>query len=484
MGDVATTVGYSVASVFILIIAAICSGLNLGLLGIDDLRLGTLQISSGSKEEKYAKRILPLLRDRHLVLVTLLLFNALCMELLPILLEILVGHFTAILISVTGVLLFGEIVPQSIFHRYSIPISATLAPVVWIMIFMTFSISFPLARLLDLISGKPKEILFRREELRNLLNLYDERNRTRRRARESIDQTAINVSPTSSLKKPRSTKSLFTATDGTEISQEHIGGLRIGPLPSIASTHARRRKSHATALAHKARKHDLNNLDGEVERVVLRCQSNDDNGADPNSESNQVDMEHKIMSIIRDPSDYELLPYEISVMKAALRTGTKHMKTNIVPLDEVYALAADKELNKELLREITERGHSRIPVYSGPDKGDIVGLLRTKSLINHNLKANETVFDVSCHEIMWFTEDTHLYMALEQFKKGRSHMAAVVQPATDGKCQFGISSSLPSRAIGIITLEDVIECIIGTDITDETDLEMKRSDSSVSSDTL
>lgn len=224
MGDVATTVGYSVASVFILIIAAICSGLNLGLLGIDDLRLGTLQISSGSKEEKYAKRILPLLRDRHLVLVTLLLFNALCMELLPILLEILVGHFTAILISVTGVLLFGEIVPQSIFHRYSIPISATLAPVVWIMIFMTFSISFPLARLLDLISGKPKEILFRREELRNLLNLYDERNRTRRRARESIDQTAINVSPTSSLKKPRSTKSLFTATDGTEISQEHIGG--------------------------------------------------------------------------------------------------------------------------------------------------------------------------------------------------------------------------------------------------------------------
>lgn len=170
-------------------------------------------------------------------------------------------------------------------------------------------------------------------------------------------------------------------------------------------------------------------------------------------------------------------------MKAALRTGTKHMKTNIVPLDEVYALAADKELNKELLRD-----YRAWPLpHSGllwPRQGDIVGLLRTKSLINHNLKANETVFDVSCHEIMWFTEDTHLYMALEQFKKGRSHMAAVVQPATDGKCQFGISSSLPSRAIGIITLEDVIECIIGTDITDETDLEMKRSDSSVSSDTL
>lgn len=481
MVDVAKTVGYSVASLLILIIAAICSGLNLGLLGIDDLRLGTLQISSGSKEEKYAKRILPLLRDRHLVLVTLLLFNALCMELLPILLEILVGHFAAILISVTGVLLFGEIVPQSIFHRYSIPISATLAPVVWIMIFMTFSISFPLARLLDLISGKPKEILFRREELRNLLNLYDKRNKIRKHAGETIDQTGINMSPTPSMKKPRSAKSIHTATDGTEISQEHTGGLLMGPVPSV--THSRHRKPHPIAFIHKNRKHDFNSFDGEVDKMTPRSQKAVD-GADFKDGTDSTEMGSKIMSMIRDPTDYELLPYEISVMKAALRTGTKHMKTNIVPLDEVYALAADIELNKELLKEITERGHSRIPVYSGPDKGNIVGLLRTKSLINHNLKANETVFDVSCHEIMWFTEDTHLYMALEQFKKGRSHMAAVVQAMTDGKCQFGISSSLPSRAIGIITLEDVIECIIGTDITDETEFEIKRSDSSASSDVL
>lgn len=481
MEDVAKTVGYSIASLLLLIVAAICSGLNLGLLGIDDLRLGTIEISSGSKEEKYAKRILPLLRDRHLVLVTLLLFNALCMELLPILLEILVGHFAALLISVTGVLLFGEIIPQSLFHRYSIPISAALAPVVWVMIFMTFSISFPLARLLDLISGKPKEILFRREELHNLLNLYDERNKKRRRSKESNDHTTITMSPALSLKKPRSTKSLHTTTDGTETSHEHTGGLA-GPVPSVIRP--KHRKIHTNGSSCKSRKHNLNGLDGEIEKATPRGHRNDNHANLGNDDGDAIDTGSRLLNIIRDPSDYELLPYEISIMQAALRTGTKHVKTNIVQLDKVYALSADTKLDKKLLKELTEHGHSRIPVYSGPDKGNIVGLLRTKSLINHDLMANETVFDVSCHEIMWFTEDTHLYMALEQFKKGSSHMAAVVKSMEDKKCQFGTSSSLPSRAIGIITLEDVIECIIGTDIMDETEFEMKRTDSSTSTDPL
>lgn len=480
MGDVAKTVGCSIASFLLIILAAICSGLNLGLLGIDDLRLGTIEISSGSKEEKYAKRILPLLRDRHLVLVTLLLFNALCMELLPILLEILVGHFAALLISVTGVLLFGEIVPQSLFHRYSIPISAALAPVVWIMIFMTFSISFPLARLLDLISGKPKEILFRREELRNLLNLYDERNKERKHSRESNESRTVKASSQPSHTKSKSAKSIYTTTDGTETSHEHTVGL-VGPIPSVVRS--KHHKLHSAGFAFRSHKHKSNDLDNEIEKAAPHNQR-DNNHADLGNDSDAVDTGSRILSIIKDPSDYELLPYEISVMKAALRTGTKHVKTKIVQLDKVYALSADTKLDKKLLKELMEHGHSRVPIYSGLEKGNIIGLLRTKSLINHDLIGNETVYDVSCHEIMWFTEDTHLYMALEQFKKGRSHMAAVVKSNYEKECKFGTSDKLPSNAIGIITLEDVIECIIGTDIMDETEFEMKRTDSSTSTDDL
>lgn len=58
----------------------------------------------GTEEEAWqAKRILPLLRRRHLLLVTLLLFNSLAAEALPLALDELVPGYMAVIISVTMV---------------------------------------------------------------------------------------------------------------------------------------------------------------------------------------------------------------------------------------------------------------------------------------------------------------------------------------------------------------------------------------------
>ena len=87
------------------------SGLTVGLLSIDDLVL-EMKIKSGTEEEQnQASRLLPLISNHHLLMVTLLISNAAAMEALPLFLGYMVPSYAAIIISVTLVLAFGEIIP-------------------------------------------------------------------------------------------------------------------------------------------------------------------------------------------------------------------------------------------------------------------------------------------------------------------------------------------------------------------------------------
>jgi len=90
------------------------SGLTVGYLSIDDLIL-ELKESTGTDEEKaQAAKVLPILHNNHWLLVTLLLMNAAAMETLPLALNNIVPEYMAVIISVTLVLIFGEIVPQAV----------------------------------------------------------------------------------------------------------------------------------------------------------------------------------------------------------------------------------------------------------------------------------------------------------------------------------------------------------------------------------
>lgn len=88
------------------------SGLTVGYSSISPLQL-EIKLENGTPEEiEAAKRILPILERKHLMLATLLLSNALAMESLPIFLDAIMPASLAILISTTVVLIFGEVLPQ------------------------------------------------------------------------------------------------------------------------------------------------------------------------------------------------------------------------------------------------------------------------------------------------------------------------------------------------------------------------------------
>merc|ERR1719461_1691721 len=85
-------------------------------------------------QQRAALYINPVLKDHHLLLVTLLLLNALANEALPIFLDNLVSPFVAVLLSVTFVLMCGEILPSALFTGPNqLVIASTFVPLVHVI---------------------------------------------------------------------------------------------------------------------------------------------------------------------------------------------------------------------------------------------------------------------------------------------------------------------------------------------------------------
>lgn len=114
-----------------------------------------------------------LLDQQHWVLVTLLVVNSACMEALPIFLDRLFNPYAAIIISVTAILLFGEIIPQAVCKRYGLQVGAYLHWLVWGMMWTTSPISWPIAKLLDIVIGH-SHLLFRRQEIDHIVQAHKE----------------------------------------------------------------------------------------------------------------------------------------------------------------------------------------------------------------------------------------------------------------------------------------------------------------------
>ena len=106
----------------------------------------------------------------------------------------------------------------------------------------------------------------------------------------------------------------------------------------------------------------------------------------------------------------------------------------------------------EILSNVIDIAHSRFPVYEG-EKENIIGILHTKDLIKLQ-KAPELNVRTLLRPTVWIPESKGLIDLLREFRRNRSHLAIVVD-------EFG-------RVAGLVTIEDVLEEIVG-EIEDEFD---------------
>ena len=95
------------------------------------------------KHKQCAARVLPLIKRHHLLLVTLLLMNATANEALPIFLDKIVSEAVAIILSVTLLLIFAEIIPSAVFTGPAqLKIAAAFVGIVWVFVGLFFPIGY------------------------------------------------------------------------------------------------------------------------------------------------------------------------------------------------------------------------------------------------------------------------------------------------------------------------------------------------------
>ncbi|XP_010938761.1 DUF21 domain-containing protein At4g14240 [Elaeis guineensis] len=163
---------YAGISCLLVLFAGIMSGLTLGLMSLGLVELEILQRSGTSTEKKQAATILPVVQKQHQLLVTLLLCNAAAMEALPIFLDKIFHPFVAIVLSVTFVLSFGEVIPQAICTRYGLAVGANFVWLVRILMLICYPVAYPIGKLLDCALGHNESALFRRAQLKALVSIH------------------------------------------------------------------------------------------------------------------------------------------------------------------------------------------------------------------------------------------------------------------------------------------------------------------------
>lgn len=147
-------------------ISALCSGLNVAFMALD---LQSLR-RKAKLGDKQAKAVLPLRRSSHLTLSAILLVNVGAVSATSLVLE---HHFYGLIAGIMTTLLivvFGEIVPQAFFVRRALTFVALFAPVLRIMVIITYPVSKPLQLLLDKIFANETAHLQSRHELGLLIN--------------------------------------------------------------------------------------------------------------------------------------------------------------------------------------------------------------------------------------------------------------------------------------------------------------------------
>ena len=147
----------------------------------------------------------------------------------------------------------------------------------------------------------------------------------------------------------------------------------------------------------------------------------------------------------------------LTMIEGVLAVSDLHARDVMVPRAQMVYVRRDDPITR-ILPTVVESGHSRFPVMD-EDRDDIVGILLAKDLLRlcgHD--GEEERFDIRefMRPAVFVPESKRLDVLLKEFRGNRQHMAIVVD-------EYG-------GVAGLITIEDVIEQIVG-EIDDEFDVE-------------
>lgn len=139
------------------------------------------------------------------------------------------------------------------------------------------------------------------------------------------------------------------------------------------------------------------------------------------------------------------------ILKGIRKFSNTTVKQTMKPRLDICGIETSASF-ADVLKKVKEFSYSRLPVYKS-NMDEIIGILHTKDILPH-LEDLQFDWHPLMHEVFYVHQQKMIEDLLQDFRNKRIHMAVVVD-------EFGGTS-------GIITLEDIMEEIIG-DIQDEFD---------------
>lgn len=175
----------------------------------------------------------------------------------------------------------------------------------------------------------------------------------------------------------------------------------------------------------------------------------------------------KLVGMLKVTEPYnDLVKEEMNMIQGALELRTKTVEDIMTPLSHCFMINSDAVLDFNTMSEIMESGYTRIPVYED-ERTNIMDILFVKDLAfvdPDDCTTLKTITKFYNHPVHFVFHDTKLDSMLEEFKKGKSHLAIVQKVNNEGE------GDPFYEVLGLVTLEDVIEEIIKSEILDESDL--------------
>ncbi|KAJ4490474.1 hypothetical protein J3R30DRAFT_3653766 [Lentinula aciculospora] len=173
LDDTNQRIAFSILIPVLVGLSGLFAGLTLGYFSLDLVQLNVLAISGSPKQREYASKIKPIRENGHLLLVTLLLANMMVNESLPIISDpVLGGGVQSVVVSTILIVIFSEIIPQSLFTRHGLYLGAKMAGCTKVLIYVLGIVSWPVAKLLEFVLGPHHGIIYRRAELKELIAMH------------------------------------------------------------------------------------------------------------------------------------------------------------------------------------------------------------------------------------------------------------------------------------------------------------------------
>lgn len=169
----------------------------------------------------------------------------------------------------------------------------------------------------------------------------------------------------------------------------------------------------------------------------------------------------ELVELIREASGRGLIDADaLSMIEGVMQVSSLRVRDIMIPRSQMIVIPRDAKLD-EIYPVVIESAHSRFPVIN-EDRSEVVGVLLAKDLLQYGQNCGEQSFDVRdvLRSASFIPESKRLNVLLNEFRSNRNHMAIVVD-------EYG-------GAAGLVTIEDVLEQIVG-EIEDEHDFEEAES---------